>query len=446
MGTLFSPPLTSLLNCRSSDRLGRHWQTGARGTGGAVSAAGGFGLLGMVCESPHNIEARIAVVRAMTDRPFGVNLIPTGTDPALLDAELDACLDAHVAAMCFWEVRADLIARAKAAVARVLYQAGSLDEALAAEQAGADAIIAQGVEAGGHVKGRIGSMSLLPEVVSRVRVSVVASGGIANGAGLAVALVLGASGVHCGMVFLVADESYAHEYHKQRIVDAHGGETVRTDIYAITRWPAGSPARVLRNSVTDEVRDHPLGNDPYALLGETVASDAQGPIVKYETVSLLRGASSDLEKMALFAGESSALLVEARVPAREIVETMVREAGRALDRVQRMRGNAQSWVRNVTCPSYQRRRPRPPSIHRSVPETDSPDSVPLAPPLPLARPHRSACASYRGPRQRTRAPPNTASAFRPPIPLPTDTQCAMHRHASCRPHRSRGRSAFRAAR
>ncbi|WP_269750767.1 nitronate monooxygenase [Candidatus Burkholderia verschuerenii] len=172
--------------------------------------------------------------------------------------------------------------------------------------------------------------------MSKVRVPVVASGGIANGAGLAAALAMGASGVHCGTMFLVAHESHAHAYHKQRIVDAVAGDTVHTDIFALTRWPAGSPVRVLANSVTDEVRDHPLGNDPYGLPRETIGADAFGPILKYETVSPLRDATGDFEKMALFAGESSAL-IHATASAKEIIERMLNEARDALDRVQAMR-------------------------------------------------------------------------------------------------------------
>lgn len=230
----------------------------------------------------------------------------------------------------FWDVVPGAIERAKQGGAPVLYQVGSLADALAAERAGADAIIVQGVEAGGHVRGREALMALLPDVVSRVRVPVVASGGIATGAGLAAALALGASGVHCGTVFLATHESYAHDYHKQRIVDARSGDTVHTDIYAIN-WPAGSPVRVLANSVTDTVRDHLFGNDPYSLPRETIARDESGLIPKYSTDSPLRSTTGELEKMALFAGQSSAL-VHAIESAGEVVERMLGEAVEAVAR------------------------------------------------------------------------------------------------------------------
>jgi nitronate monooxygenase len=147
--------LTRLLGCR--------YPIVSAGMGGparselaaAVSEAGGFGLLGMVRESPQLIEREIAAVRAATRQPFGVNLIPAATEPSLFAAELDTCLAAHVPALCFfWDIAPEAVKRAKDAGALVLYQVGSLEDALAAEQAGADAVIVQGMEAGGHVRGR----------------------------------------------------------------------------------------------------------------------------------------------------------------------------------------------------------------------------------------------------------------------------------------------------
>src|SRR5262249_47717783 len=113
----------------------------------AVVAAGGYGLLGMVRESPELIRSEIAAVRARTDRNFGVNLIPFGTEPALLDDELAACFEAKAHSLCFfWDVRPDLIQRARAAGCKVLYQVGRLPDAIAAAAAGAAFIISPGVQ------------------------------------------------------------------------------------------------------------------------------------------------------------------------------------------------------------------------------------------------------------------------------------------------------------
>src|SRR4051812_19356229 len=174
----------------------------------AVAEAGAFGLLGMVRERPEFIAREIAAVRARTDRNFGVNLIPHGTDPILLDEELEACFSARVAALCFfWEVRPELIGRAKKAGCRVMYQVGRLEEAVAAEAAGADVVICQGFEAGGHVHGTVTSLVLLPQVTRRLSIPVVATGGFATGAGLVAALALGAQAIQCGTAFLATHES-----------------------------------------------------------------------------------------------------------------------------------------------------------------------------------------------------------------------------------------------
>jgi len=318
-------PLTARLGCRHPIISAGMGGPARAELAAAVSAAGGFGLLGMVRESPALIEREIAAVRRLTNRAFGVNLIPAATEPRLLEDELAACFHAGVPAMCFfWEVDPAAIAKAKREGCLVLYQVGSVADAVKAEQAGADVIIVQGVEAGGHVRGRRSLSVLLPEVVDAVKVPVAASGGIVDGRGLAAALALGADGVHCGTVFLASPESFAHDYHKRRLIEAGADATVHTDLFAIN-WPPDSPVRVLQNSVTAAAGDKLWGYHPDHLPREVIGDESGSPIHRYDTNSPLRSTQGVLEAMALYAGDGVAR-VKAIRPAAEIVERMMEEA------------------------------------------------------------------------------------------------------------------------
>ena len=129
---------------------------------------------------------------------------------------------------------------------KVLVQVGSVQEAKTAADAGVDAVIAQGVEAGGHVRGTTPIWELFPAVVEAVRpVPVLASGGIGDGAGLARALGLGAQGVSLGTRFVASDEAWIHPAHKQRVVEGTAEDTVYGDLY--DKWWPGAPHRTLRN-------------------------------------------------------------------------------------------------------------------------------------------------------------------------------------------------------
>ncbi len=328
---VLSTALTLRLNCR--------YPIISAGMGGparaelaaAVSEAGAFGLLGMVRESPDLIAREITAVRAHTSKPFGVNLIPFATDPKLLQEELAVCLDLRVPAMCFfWNVYPDIVAQAKQAGCLVLHQVGSLEDALLAESAGADVVILQGVEAGGHVRAHLPLAVLLAQVAGKVRVPLVASGGIADGRGLVAALALGADGVQCGTAFLASTESFAHDYHKQRLIAAKAGDTVHTDLFAIN-WPPNAPVRVLRNSVT-EAAETMWGHHPDTLPRIVIGDEEGRPLYKFGTDSPLRSTTGELEQMALYAGEGAALVSAVR-PAAEIIESIMEEAEATLHRL-----------------------------------------------------------------------------------------------------------------
>jgi len=291
----------------------------------AVSEAGGFGSLGMVRETPELITREIRAVRERTDKYFGVNLIPSATDPDLFDDQLAVCRTEKVHTITFfWDVYPEAIAAAKAGGSRVLYQVGSLEDALKAESAGADAIIVQGLEAGGHVRGSVSSLVLLPLVAAAVNIPVLASGGFASGASLVAALALGAQGIHCGTVFVATHESFAHDLHKKRIVDAQAQDTVHTDAFAIN-WPPAAPVRVLRNSVTDSLNGKLFGHSADTLASEVIANEDGREIYLYSTDSPLRSMTGDLERLALFAGQVAGQIDQIE-SAGKVVTRIIREA------------------------------------------------------------------------------------------------------------------------
>ena len=298
----------------------------------AVSDAGGFGFLGMVREAPQFIEQQIHAVRTKTDDPFGVNLIPAATAPKLFDEELAVCLDNQVDAVCFfWDVSQDAIDKAKAAGAIVLYQVGNVKDAITAVKAGADIIIAQGAEAGGHVHGQTSSLVLVQEMVKSVRCPVVASGGFSTGGSLVAALALGAAGIHCGTAFLATRESFANAYHKDRIIRAAYDDTIHTDLYSVN-WPVGAPVRVLQNSETQELGLNRFGHVPSSGGSEIVGDEDGRPIRRFSTDSPLRNTRGDLERMALFAGQVAGLIDN--VPAaRELISEIITDANAVLARL-----------------------------------------------------------------------------------------------------------------
>jgi len=330
MGKIHTP-LCSLLCCDVPILLAgmggvARWELAA-----SVANAGGFPALGMVREAPELIASEVKFLQAATDRSFAVNLIPAATDPALLEAQITQCLALGVTAFSFfWDVLPEVVARVKAEGALVLHQVGTHAQAQKAEDAGVDVIIAQGIEAGGHVHGRIGSFALAETILQRTKLPVVVSGGISTGKGLASALALGAQGVQCGTAFLATDESYAHPSHKQRVVDADGSDTVLTDIFVLN-WPKGAAVRVIGNSITDKLQNNLLGHDPDTLPRDAIAWDDDQERYRFSTDSPLRTTTGDLEAMPHYAGQGAGLIQEV-IPAGVRIKQMIREAIQCLNR------------------------------------------------------------------------------------------------------------------
>lgn len=318
------------LHTNVCDLLGCDYPVVLAGMGGvarselvaAVTQAGGYGFLGMVREPPQRIHAEIDRVRAHTPRSFGVNLIPAATEPTLLEAELAACIEARIAAVTlFWDLYPEVVRRLRDEGILVVCQVGSAQEAEEAQEAGAHLLVAQGREAGGHVRGRQPLRTLLPEILAATDLPVLAAGGLVDGRDLAAVLSIGAQGAMLGTAFLATQESFAHDYHKRRIIEASPDQTLLTQAFHIN-WPPGASVRVLANSVTRGER-----GDPYCEEGEKIQiGDEEGrPVYLFSTDSPLRTTTGDLEAMALYAGEGVGR-VTAIVPAAERLRSIVAEA------------------------------------------------------------------------------------------------------------------------
>jgi nitronate monooxygenase len=324
-------PLCDLLGCDVPILLAgmggvARWELAA-----GVANAGGFAALGMVRESPELIASEVKALQAATDRQFAVNLIPAATDPALLDAQIEQCFRLGVTAFSFfWDVLPDVVARVKRKGALILHQVGTVEQARRAEDAGVDVIIAQGIEAGGHVHGRIGSFALTETILQSTKLPVVVSGGISTGKGLASAFALGAQGVQCGTAFVATDESFAHPYHKQRVVDADGADTELTDVFVLN-WPKGAAVRVVGNSITRSLNGTLLGHDPEKLPREAIAWDDDQERYRFSTDSPLRTTTGDLEAMPNYAGQGAGL-IKSVVAASMRIDQMTTEAVACLDR------------------------------------------------------------------------------------------------------------------
>ena len=322
-----------------------------------VTNAGGLGSLGCAFLSPEQFAGQCAAVRAATNGTYNVNFF-VHKEPALDDAsgeamrarlepyyrEFDlgpvpaavpsnpsfdkALLDAVLAAsppivsFHFGLPAPDTMQAVKASGAVILSTATTVAEAKHLEDAGVDAVIAQGFEAGGHrgtfqasfEAGCVGTLALVPQIVDALSVPVIASGGIADGRGIAASLALGALGVQMGTAFLTCPESAAHDVYRHALVKAADDETRITSAFS------GRPARGLENRY---IRD--MATYQKTLPDFPINNTLTGP---------LRKASAEAGKedfMALWSGQAAAL--SKSLPAAELVETLVAETDAALGRL-----------------------------------------------------------------------------------------------------------------
>ena len=275
----------------------------------AVSNAGGIGLIGAASAPPEIVREQIRKCRKLTDKPFGVNVMllnPNAEEVARIVAEEGVQVVTTGAGnpakfMSLW----------KKAGVKVIPVVASVAMAKMMERAGADAVVAEGMESGGHI-GSITTMALVPQVVDAVSVPVVAAGGIGDGRGLAAALMLGAEGVQMGTRFVVAKESIVHPDYKERLIRA-------SDIDSeVTGMSTGHPVRSLRNKMTREyLRLEKEGADFMELEQMTLGSLRKAVI------------EGDVVNGTVMAGQIAGL-VKKEQSCREIIEEITAQAQRLL--------------------------------------------------------------------------------------------------------------------
>lgn len=289
----------------------------------AVSNAGGLGSIGTALKSPAEVEEMLARMRTLTDRPFAVN----HTMRPFLDEVFAASLESRpaVTSMALGLSR-DAIARAKDAGSLFMQQVNTVAQALEAAEAGVDVIVAQGGEAGGF-GGTVSTMALVPQVVDAVSpIPVVAAGGIADGRGLAAALVLGAQGVNIGTRFLASEEARVSDDWKRAIVDAASEDAVKVEFAGDVFPPAGEGGydtfpRALRTPFIEE------GNADR----EKVHRERER--VSAELLSAVRAGRA--HEYVPFTGETAGMIADVR-PAAGIVEGLVAEAEAVLHHAARV--------------------------------------------------------------------------------------------------------------
>ena len=300
----------------------------------AVSNAGGFGVLGGGTMPLEALRTRVSQTRSLTSAPFGVNVIIAETDPGddeLLHELIGVIADMDVAAVVlFWGDPTRYVEPIHRRGKKVLVQVGSLQEAKRAAGAGVDAVIAQGVEAGGHVRGTTSIWDLLPDTVKALRpVPVLASGGIGDGGGLARAIELGAQGVSLGTRFVACDETLVHPAYKQRVVEARAEDTVLNELYDYD-WP-DAPHRTLKNKTFAEwvaAGSSPRGSKPGEGTSIGHRTNPMGKRVDWMRYSIGTAPADfdgDIEYTPLWAGESCSVVNDIK-PAGRIVSDLVREA------------------------------------------------------------------------------------------------------------------------
>jgi len=283
----------------------------------AVSNAGGLGIIGSGDAPPEWLKDQVRSTKGRTDKPFAVNILLTSP---FLEENLKVILDEKVGIVTFGGGNPGIhIPALKEAGIKVIPVVSSVALARRLERLGVDAIIAEGMESGGHV-GDTATMALVPQVVNSVKVPVIAAGGIADGRGLVAALALGAQGVQMGTRFVCSEECVGHPRFKEQILQAQDRATV------VTGESTGHPVRCLANKLTRQ----------FMAREKAGASSTELEELGRRRLSLgvIEG---NIEEGSLMAGQIAGLIKEIR-PVKAIIEDTVAEAERTITALGKLGG------------------------------------------------------------------------------------------------------------
>ncbi|HVA76144.1 MAG TPA: nitronate monooxygenase [Acidimicrobiales bacterium] len=300
-------PFTRLVGCRVPIQQAGMGATSSVELAAAVAGAGALGMLGTAGLPPESVVPALDLLAARTDGVFGANFPGPFLDR---DAVSAAASRARVVEFFYGDPDAELVHMVHDAGALASWQVGSVDEARAAAGAGCDLVVAQGTEAGGHVRGRVALLPLLDAVLDAVDVPVVAAGGIGSARSLAAVLAAGAAGARLGTLFLAASEADVHPTYRDALIAAGPEDTELTTTFS-TWWDA--PHRVLRDCITEAL----AGQDE--VVGEVgLAGGRRLAIPRLCVLHPVQATTGRIEAMALYAGQSVGYVRQVR-PAADIV-------------------------------------------------------------------------------------------------------------------------------
>lgn len=268
----------------------------------AVSNAGGLGLIGAASAPPEVVREEIRKCKELTDKPFGVNVMllnPNADEVAKVVVEEGVKVVTTGAGnpskyMAMW----------KEAGVKVIPVVASVALAKLMERGGADAVVAEGMESGGHI-GSTTTMTLVPQVVDAVKVPVIAAGGIADGRGMAAALMLGAEAVQMGTRFVVANESIVHENYKNKVIKASDVDS------EVTGMSTGHPVRCIRNKMTRQYLELEKNGADFMELEKLTLGSLRNAVI-----------DGDVVTGTVMAGQIAGLIKEEK-SCKEIVEEIV---------------------------------------------------------------------------------------------------------------------------